>query len=78
MVNLLSKVIFVVLLFLVMVMYANEVETKEKEKVPEIKIYIYIQHIFLNILGPWDTCKLYISVNFTFKKYLIFSYFILN
>ena len=37
MVNLLSQVIFVFLLFLVMVMYANEVETKEKEKVPEIK-----------------------------------------
>ena len=77
MVNLLSQVIFVFLLFLVMVMYANEVETNEKEKVPEIKKK-ELQHIFLNILGPWDTCKLYISVNFTFKKYLIFSYLILN
>ena len=37
MVNLLTQVIFVLLLFLVMVMYANEVETNEKEKVPEIK-----------------------------------------
>ena len=77
MVNLLSQVIFVFLLFLAMVMYANEVETNEKEKVPEIKKK-ELQHIFLNILGPWDTCKLYISVNFTFKKYLIFSYLILN
>ena len=77
MVNLLSQVIFVFLLFLAMVMYANEVETNEKEKVPEIKKK-ELQHIFLNILGPWDTCKLYISVNFTFKKHLIFSYLILN
>ena len=60
-----------------MVMYANEVETNEKEKVPEIKKK-ELQHIFLNVLGPWDTCKLYISVNFTFKKYLIFSYLMLN
>ena len=72
-----SQVIFVFLLFLAMVMYANEVETNEKEKVPEIKKK-ELQHIFLNVLGPWDTCKLYISVNFTFKKYLIFSYLILN
>ena len=57
MVNLLSQVIFVFLLFLVMVMYANEVETNEKEKVPEIKKE-ELQHIFLNIPGPCDTCKL--------------------
>ena len=37
MVNLLSQVIFVFLLFLAMVVYANEFETNEKEKVPEIK-----------------------------------------
>ena len=36
-VNLLSQVIFVFLLFLVIIMYANEVETKEKEKLPDIK-----------------------------------------
>ena len=36
-VNLLSQLIFVFLLFLVIIMYANEVETKEKEKLPEIK-----------------------------------------
>ena len=36
-VNFLSQVIFVFLLFLGMVMYANEVETKEKQKLPEIK-----------------------------------------
>ena len=78
MVNLLTQVIFVLLLFLVMVMYANEVETNEKEKVPEIKKKKELQHIFLNILGPWDTCKLYISINSTFEKYLIFSYLILN
>ena len=36
-VNLLSQLIFVVLLFLVIIMYANEVETKEKEKLPQIK-----------------------------------------
>ena len=36
-VNFLSQVILVFLLFLVMLMYANEVETKEKEKLPEIK-----------------------------------------
>ena len=36
-VNVLSEVIFVFLLFLGMVMYANEAETKEKEKLPEIK-----------------------------------------
>ena len=36
-VNFLSQVIFVFLLFLGMVMYANEVETKEKEKLPDIK-----------------------------------------
>ena len=36
-VNFLSQVIFVFLLFWVMVMYANEVETKEKEKLSEIK-----------------------------------------
>ena len=36
-VNCLSQVIFVFLLFLGMVMYANEVETKEKQKLPEIK-----------------------------------------
>ena len=47
-VNFLSQVIFVFLLFLGMVMYANEVETKEKQKLPEIKkkinynIYIYM------------------------------------
>ena len=35
--NFLSQVIIVSLLFLGMVMYANEVETKEKEKLPEIK-----------------------------------------
>ena len=37
-VNFLSLVIFVFLLFLGMLMYANEVDTKEKEKLPEIKI----------------------------------------
>ena len=42
-VNFLSQVIFVFLLFLVMVMYANEVETKEKQKLPEIKYLL--QHI---------------------------------
>ena len=36
-VNLLSQLIFVFLLFLVIIMYANEVETKEKEKLPQIK-----------------------------------------
>ena len=36
-VNLLSQLMFVFLLFLVIIMYANEVETKEKEKLPEIK-----------------------------------------
>ena len=36
-VNLLSQLIFVVLLFLVIIMYANEVETKEKENLPQIK-----------------------------------------
>ena len=36
-VNFLSEVIFLFLLFLGMVMYANEAETKEKEKLPEIK-----------------------------------------
>ena len=36
-VNFLSQVIFIFLLFLAMVMYANEVETKEKYKLPEQK-----------------------------------------
>jgi len=36
-VNFLSRVIFVFLLFLGMVMIFNEVETKEKEKLPEAK-----------------------------------------
>ena len=36
-VNFLSQVIFLFLLFLGMVMYANEVETKENLKLPEIK-----------------------------------------
>ena len=36
-VNFLSQVIFVFLLFLGMVVYANEFETEEKEKLPEIK-----------------------------------------
>ena len=36
-VNFLSQVIFVLLLFLGMVMYANEFETEEKEQLPEIK-----------------------------------------
>ena len=36
-VNFLSQVIFVFLLFLGMVMYANEVETKEKQKLPDIR-----------------------------------------
>ena len=36
-VNFLSQVIFLFLLFLGMVMYASEVETKEKEKLPDIK-----------------------------------------
>ena len=36
-VNFLSEVIFVFLLYLGMVMYADEVETKEKQKLPEIK-----------------------------------------
>ena len=36
-VNFLSQVIFVFLLFLDMVMYANEVETKEMQKLPEIR-----------------------------------------
>ena len=36
-VNFLSEVIFLFLLFLGMVMYANEAETKEKEKLPKIK-----------------------------------------
>ena len=38
-VNFLSPVIFVFLLFLGMEMYVNEVESKEKEKLPEIKIH---------------------------------------
>ena len=37
-VNFLSQVIFVFLLFLGMLMYANEVDTKEKEKLLKIKI----------------------------------------
>ena len=36
-VDFLSQVIFLFLLFLRMVMYANKVERKEKEKLPEIK-----------------------------------------
>ena len=36
-VNFLSQVIFVFLLFLGMEMYVNEVESKEKQKLPEIK-----------------------------------------
>ena len=36
-VNFLSQIIFVFLLFLTMAAYANEVETKEKEKLHEIK-----------------------------------------
>ena len=36
-VNFLSQVIFVCLLFFGMVIYANEVETNEKQKLPEIK-----------------------------------------
>ena len=36
-VNFLSEVIFLFLLFLGMVMYANGVETKEKSNLPEIK-----------------------------------------
>ena len=36
-VNFLSQVIFVFLLFLDMVTYANEVETKEMQKLSEIK-----------------------------------------
>ena len=36
-VNFLSQVIVVFLLFWGMVMYADEAETKEKEKLPEIK-----------------------------------------
>ena len=36
-VNFLSQVIFVFILFLGMVMYANELETKERLKLPEIK-----------------------------------------
>ena len=36
-VNFLSQVIFLFLLFLGMVMYANEVETKQKEKLPDIE-----------------------------------------
>ena len=46
-VNFLSQVIFVFLLFLVMLMSANEVGTKEKQKLPEIKNKL--QHIHL---GP--------------------------
>ena len=37
-VNFLSLVIFVFLLFLGMLMYANKVDTKEKEKLLKIKI----------------------------------------
>ena len=36
-VNFLSQVIFVFLLFVDMVIYADEVETKEKYKLPDIK-----------------------------------------
>ena len=36
-VNFLSLVLVVFLLFLGMVMYANKLETKEKQKLPEIK-----------------------------------------
>ena len=36
-VNFLSQVIFVLVLFLSMVKYANEGETKEKYKLPKIK-----------------------------------------
>ena len=36
-VNFLSQVIFIFLLFLGMLIYANGVSTKEKEKLPEIK-----------------------------------------
>ena len=36
-VNFLSLVIVVFLLFLGMVMYANKLETKEKQKLPEVK-----------------------------------------
>ena len=46
-VNFLSQVIFVFILFLVMVRYANEDETKEKEKLPEIKKNNYNIIIFV-------------------------------
>ena len=48
-VNFLSQIIFVFLLFLGVVMYANEVETKEKEKLPEVKILI-ATYIHLTII----------------------------
>ena len=54
-VNFLSQIIFVFLLFLGVVMYANEVETKEKEKLPEVKNFncnIYTSHYYsCNCLG---------------------------
>ena len=52
-VNFLSQVIFVLLLFLGMVMYANEVETKEKEKLPEKKKNNY--NIYIS--SPLAVCK---------------------
>ena len=49
-VNFLSLVIFVFLLFLGMLMYANEVDTKEKEKLLKIKINYNLYNTRLRLL----------------------------
>ena len=54
-VNFLSQVIFVFVLFLGMVMYASEVETKEKQKRREIKNELQHRHYLtfqVALLGP--------------------------
>ena len=55
-VNFLSQVIFVFLLFLSMVMYANEVETKEKEKLTDVKknFNIYVLIFRYKTLSTWS------------------------
>ena len=52
-VNFLSLVIFVFLLFLGMLMYANEVDTKEKEKLLKIKINYNLYNTSADVTRSW-------------------------
>ena len=80
-VNFLSLVIFVFLLFLGMLMYANEVDTKEKEKLLKMKINYNLYNTSAEVTRSWKLLVdwwLFVSKTWspTITSFTVYNFFL--